>query len=59
MEKNDNNPEKNNDDGSHEKYKYEDSGIQEKQGKIPLWLSLTAIGLLIWSVYYTITYWEA
>lgn len=36
---------------------YSHSGIRERQGAIPMWLLLVVIGLLIWSVYYTIRYW--
>ena len=39
-------------------YLYKEAGIMEGQGKIPLWLKLVAIGLVLWSVYYTIKYWS-
>jgi len=39
-------------------YKYSDSGIQEREGKIPTWLIFVAIGLAVWSVYYTVVYWS-
>ncbi|HTN43229.1 MAG TPA: hypothetical protein VMN77_05460 [Nitrospiria bacterium] len=41
-----------------EVYRYQDSGIAERHGKIPLWLTLVSIALLIWGVYYTIQYWS-
>ncbi len=41
-----------------EVYHYQDSGIQERHGAIPLWLKLVSIGLLVWSIYYTIRYWS-
>ena len=43
--------------GREEVYLYKDSGIQERHGKIPIWLQLVTYGLLIWGVYYTIKYW--
>ncbi|MHB8482975.1 MAG: hypothetical protein ACYDBV_09670 [Nitrospiria bacterium] len=47
-------------EASNEKpYLYKEAGITERQGKIPLWLKLVAIGLIVWGVYYTITYWSA
>ncbi|MFQ5559604.1 MAG: cbb3-type cytochrome c oxidase N-terminal domain-containing protein [Nitrospinota bacterium] len=38
-------------------YEYSDSGIQEHHGNIPAWLIIVALGLIIWSVYYTVKYW--
>lgn len=40
-------------------YLYRHAGIREREGGIPLWLVLVVIGLLVWSVYYTIRYWNA
>ncbi|MGH7255096.1 MAG: hypothetical protein ACREI3_04895 [Nitrospirales bacterium] len=40
-------------------YLYRHAGIREREGAIPLWLVLVVVGLLIWSVYYTIVYWSA
>jgi hypothetical protein len=45
--------------GNHSVYTYETAGITERQGHIPLWLWLVVIALVIWSVYYLITYWQA
>jgi hypothetical protein len=46
-------------DQSHEEiYLYQNSGIQERHGTVPLWLKLVSIGLLAWAVYYTIQYWS-
>jgi hypothetical protein len=42
-----------------EVYRYKDSGIAERLGKIPLWLTLVSIALLIWGIYYTIQYWNS
>jgi hypothetical protein len=42
-----------------EVYLYHHSGIYERRGIVPLWLIGVAIGLLVWAVYYTITYWSA
>ncbi len=36
---------------------YKDSGILERHGKVPLWLTLVLIALVIWSIYYLIAYW--
>ncbi len=35
---------------------YKDSGILERHGKVPFWLTLVLIAL-IWSIYYLIAYW--
>lgn len=40
-------------------YLYPTSGIEERHGAIPLWLKLVAIGLIVWSMWYTIRYWNA
>ena len=40
-------------------YLYWHAGIRERDGSIPVWLMLVVIGLLIWSVYYTVRYWSA
>lgn len=45
------------DDRNDEVHVYRHSGIQERRGTVPVWLLLVAIGLLIWSVYYTVRYW--
>ncbi len=36
---------------------YKDSGILERHGKVPFWLILVLIALVIWSIYYLIAYW--
>ncbi len=36
---------------------YKDSGILERHGKVPFWLTLVLIALVIWSIYYLIAYW--
>lgn len=41
-----------------EPYRYEHSGIQERHGGIPIWLALVVLGLIVWSIYYTIRYWS-
>ena len=38
-------------------YEYQNSGIREGNEKIPKWLIAVSIGLIIWGVYYAITYW--
>ena len=45
-------------DESDEAYLYRHAGIREREGRIPLWLMLVCIGLIVWSVYYTIQYWS-
>lgn len=40
-------------------YLYRHAGIEERHGSIPLWLTLVVVGLLIWSVYYTIRFWSS
>jgi hypothetical protein len=45
-------------DGSNKLYLYRHAGIREREGGIPLWLKLVCIGLIVWSVYYTIRYWS-
>lgn len=39
-------------------YVYRYAGIQERDGRIPLWLLMVCIGLIVWSIYYTIRYWS-
>lgn len=41
-----------------ETYRYEHAGIQERHGGIPIWLALVVLGLIVWSIYYTIRYWS-
>src|SRR5713226_793917 len=41
-----------------EEYLYEQSGIRERHGAVPLWLKLVVTGLLLWGVYYMIQYWS-
>lgn len=40
-------------------YLYRHAGIEERHGHIPFWLTLVMVGLLIWSVYYTIRFWSS
>ena len=37
-------------------YRYEPSGIRERSGRIPAWLKLAVLGLIIWGLYYGIHY---
>ena len=39
-------------------YAYQDSGIKERHGTIPIWLILVAILLVFWGVYYTVQNWS-
>jgi hypothetical protein len=43
----------------HESYLYQQAGIREYHGRIPIWLMLVALGLMAWGIYYTIRYWSA
>ena len=48
-------------DGKHAKdaiYIYRDSGIRERHGKIPMWLKIVTLVLVLWSIYYTVVYWS-
>ena len=49
------------DEGRHggDVYRYEASGIEERRGRVPVWLTLVVFGLLVWAVYYTIRYWSS
>lgn len=38
-------------------YTYQTAGLRERSGTIPLWLWVVYIGLIVWGVYYTWTYW--
>jgi hypothetical protein len=44
-------------EGEGDVYLYKAAGLREHHGRIPLWLILVAIGLLVWGVYYMIRYW--
>ena len=37
--------------------KYEFSGIEERHGRIPKWLAVVYIAMLIWMVYYLVRFW--
>lgn len=39
-------------------YSYPSSGIREREGRIPLWLILVSVGLMVWGIYYMIAYWS-
>ncbi len=39
-------------------YLYRHAGIEERDGRIPFWLMLVVVGLLVWSAYYTIRFWS-
>ena len=40
-------------------YNYVSAGITEREGNVPLWLWIVFVVLLIWGVYYLVTYWNA
>lgn len=37
---------------------YENAGIRERYGTVPLWLWAVAVALVIWGVYYLMAYWS-
>jgi hypothetical protein len=39
-------------------YRYQAAGMAEHKGAVPWWLWIVAVLLAIWSVYYTIVYWN-
>ncbi len=52
-------PEGAHDRGGHEEpYVYKQADIRERHGQIPIWLTLVALGLIAWGIYYTIRYWS-
>ncbi len=40
-------------------YTYESAGITERRGEVPAWLWAVVVSLLVWGVYYLVTYWNA
>ncbi|MBI5890739.1 MAG: hypothetical protein HZB47_08695 [Nitrosomonadales bacterium] len=38
---------------------YESAGITERDARVPVWLWVVAVSLLIWGIYYLVTYWSA
>ncbi len=40
-------------------YLYEPSGIRERSGHIPIWLTLVIFALIVWGLYYGIRYWNS
>ena len=43
----------------HSVYVYGSAGIAEREGHVPLWLWLVVASLLVWGIYYLVTYWNA
>lgn len=43
----------------HSVYTYESAGIAERKGSVPIWLWIVAVSLLIWGIYYLVTYWNS
>jgi hypothetical protein len=43
----------------HSVYTYASAGIAERKGNVPIWLWIVAVSLLIWGIYYLVTYWNA
>jgi hypothetical protein len=46
-----------NEDHSESNTRYELSGIEERHGIVPIWLSIVYMVMLVWMVWYTITFW--
>ena len=45
--------------GEPDVYRYEPSGIRERNGYIPTWLKLVSLGLIVWGIQYAIRYWSS
>lgn len=45
-------------DHEHDIHTYEYSGIQERVGKVNAWLIFVYAALLIWGIWYLITFWH-
>lgn len=43
----------------HSVYVYGSAGIAEREGRVPVWLWCVVVSLLIWGIYYLVTYWNA
>jgi hypothetical protein len=41
----------------HDIHTYEYSGIQERSGKVPMWLIVVYVALSAWAIYYLCAYW--
>ncbi len=41
-----------------ELFEYQASGIKERKGKIPLWIWSVTLVLIVWGIYYLVTYWS-
>ena len=50
-------PENDHKEHSEEINHYEFSGIDERHGRIPRWLGLVYVVMLMWMVYYLIRFW--
>ncbi len=37
---------------------YESAGITEREGNVPIWLWIVVVSLLLWGLYYLVTYWN-
>jgi hypothetical protein len=46
------------DNDREETYLYGSSGIRERHGRVPIWLQLVVIGLIVWGIYYLIQFWN-
>jgi len=50
-------PETEHKDDSTGVHHYEFSGIDERRGRVPVWLGLVYVVMLMWMVYYLIRFW--
>lgn len=40
-------------------YRYQSAGITEREGRVPVWLWIVTASLLVWGIYYLVSYWNA
>ncbi len=45
-------------DNQQDVHTYDHSGIQERSGKVPLWLAVVYVALSAWAVYYLWACWS-
>ena len=45
-------------DKDQEIHAYEFSGIKERRGRVPKWLMVVYISLIVWAAYYLWAYWS-
>jgi len=47
------------DQPGHPVYTYQSAGITERKGNVPIWLWIVVASLLVWGIYYLVSYWNA